>query len=382
MPLYRLDIEDTHGLYAGTTRNFINLSFNIRIGAKGDYQLIVSGLDTDLIRSFDDDFIVRVWRKDTGDWINVFNGIHKTLSLSYEQNGKRLFNSYGPDSHELLEKTQVLYPNSLPQADKVGIGSNVILEYARENIGAQALQTNGRYRDNVLPVVIVGYGGIGATWAGNWANKNLLELCQDVRDFSIQSGVQLDYEMKYFGGYVWHFRVGNLYTDRTTRGLTNTTHLNGAGNVPVVFSPKHNNVKSFTYSKSRYNESNAVVGLGSGVGTLRETAVLIDGANRTPISARESVVNFQDLTGQALIDGVRTTLRESVAKPNIGFEPILSDIQLWRDLFPGDFITVIDFGGNEYHMQLTGVSMDVSQGEGGSNTIERPNLTFTDINLT
>lgn len=389
--IYRIDIEDTTGTTVASIKNPISFTCNIVIGGKGDHQLVLSGFDP-VINLIQDDYIVRFWRKDTSailpngqpsDFVNIFNGIHKTFNKSFTQSGNKTFTSYGSNGIELLDKAFVLYSPNSSQASKSLPASTAMIEFVRENIGNLATVGNGRKTDGQNPIIIIGSSGQGATWSDNVANKNLLTVVQNIRDFTRQQGNQIDFEVIYDGNFTWIFRCGeSIYTDRSNVGLNPATGRNANGNVPIVFSPLYNNVLNFFESKSRYNEANTVLVVGSGVGSLQETTVRRNNlsVNLSPIAQRETIVNSNNSSLTQLDFVGDSALYELTAKTKINFEPKLEDVKLWNDFFPGDIVTAKAENNTEYQLQLTKVSINVSQSGSGS-TIENLNLDFEDYEL-
>ena len=379
--IYHVDIEDTAGNTLAVIKNPISFSCTIRIAQKGDYQLIVSGFDP-VVYLFDYDYIVRFWRKDTNAdpniFVNIFNGIHKTYNKSLTQSGNKTFNSYGPDSMELLDKSFILYPPSSNQANKTAVASTAIVEFVKENIGSSATIANGRRVNGTNPITVVGLSGLGPLWSDEVSNKNLLTTIQNIRDFCRQNNIQLDFEVEYLGNYQWQFLVKtDLYTDRTNVGLNPTTGRNASGNIPIVFSPLYNNVKNFFESESRYNEVNSVTAIGAGVGSLQQTATVrnITSVNKSPIGQRETVVASNDSSSAQLTNVAESALYEYLTRSKVSFEPLFNNIKLWRDIFPGDFVTAVSESNEVFHQQLVEVDINASQSQGG-NTIERLRLGF------
>lgn len=384
--VYHVDIEDTTGNTVAIIKNPISFSCTTRIGQKGDYQLVLSGFDS-VVNLIQEDYIIRFWRKDTTallsngmptDFVNVFTGIHKTPSKSLTQSGQKTFTSYGPDSNELLDKSYILYAPNSSQASKSAAASTAMIEFVRENIGDLALISNGRRTDGTNPIVILGTNGLGSVWSDNVANKNLLTVLQNIRDYTRQTGTQIDFEMQYLGNYSWGFRCGtNVYVNRTNVGLDPTTGLNSDGNRPIVFSPLLNNVKNFFESKSRYNEVNSVTVIGSGVGALQQTVTRknLTSVLTSPIAQRETVTNSNDSSLAQLNYVGDSALYELTAQTKISFEPLLNQIRVYRDFNVGDFVTAINENNEVFQQQLVELTINVSQSESGS-TIEQLNFNF------
>ncbi len=387
MPVrYRVDIEDHSGVAVASFKDFISLDAEIKIADKGDYQLALSGFDerVDLIQ---DDYLMRVWMTDPAygiPWTNVFTGIHKTLVDSFFNNGRRTWVSYGPSCEEILDKEVIAYPSGVSQSKVDPLAgtplSTVMYQFVRENVGDLATVANGRFYDAVNPVVLGVDLGQGPSWTGSRAQKPLLGVLQELRQYSIEQGNPVDFEMRYAGSYQFEFRAGKIFADRTTDGLTPTSGgLNGAGNAPVIFGPQYGNVASATRSKSRYAEINLAVALGQGVGTKRRYAVVKNPGSIavSPIAQRATMVNAtnQLLDAELVAVGV-ARLDENKAEEKYRFEARRGSQILWRDYFPGDFVTVEDFRtGERFNRQLVSVGLRV---DGDGQQVEHVQMRFED----
>lgn len=383
---YRVDIENHSGVAVASFKDFLSLDVEIKIGDKGDYQLALSGFD-ERVALIQDDYLMRVWMTDPAygiPWKNVFTGIHKTVVDNFFSNGRKTWVSYGPACEEILDKESIAYPSGVPQSKidpSAGTPvSTVMYRFVRENVGDLATVANGRFYDAVNPVVLGTDLGQGPSWTGSRAQKPLLGVLQELRQYSIEEGDQVDFQMNYIGGYQFEFRAGKIFADRTTDGLTASSNgLNAAGNAPVIFAPQYGNVSSATRSKSRYAEINLVVALGQGVGQKRKYAVVKNPGSiaASPIAQRAVMVNAtnQQLEEELIAVGV-ARLDENKAEEKYRFEARRGAQVLWRDYFPGDFVTVEDFRtGERFNRQLVGVSLKV---DGDGQQVEDIRMRFED----
>ena len=383
---YRVDIEDHSGMAVASFKDFLSLDVEIKIADKGDYQLTLSGFD-ERIGLIQDDYLMRVWMTDPAygiPWTNVFTGIHKTVVDNFFSNGRKTWVSYGPACEEILEKEYIAYPSGVSQSKVDPLDgtplSTVMYRFVRENVGDLATVANGRFYDAVNPVILGIDLGQGPSWTGSRAQKPLLGVLQELRQYSIEQGDPIDFEMVYVGGYQFEFRAGKIFADRTTDGLTASSNgLNGAGNAPVIFGPQYGNVSSATRSKSRYAEINLAVALGQGVGEKRQYAVVKNPGSiaASPIAQRSVMVNAtnQRLEGELIAVGV-ARLDENKAEEKYRFEARRGAQVLWRDYFPGEFVTVEDFrSGARYNRQLVGVSLKV---DGDGELVEEIRMRFED----
>lgn len=210
------------------------------------------------------------------------------------------------------------------------------------------------------------------------ANDKLTKALQSIRDFTHEKNNRVDYQGYYLGNYQWEIQVGKLYNDLTSTGLDVTTGLNSAGNVPVILSPLYNNVKSYTESIPRVQESNVVVGLGQRQGEDREVYIAANISSRdfSAISQRESIAQSQNQDN--LQDFVNAELERRVGKPILLVDPKFTQgFSLFKDLNVGDFFTVVSLDRLSVNKQVVEMGIVVQQTLGGR-TIDTYQLTLED----
>ena len=366
--VFRIDVENLIGVTVTSLKNFQYFSYGQRVSNKGNFRLQLHDDDPNRLL-IHEDYIIKLWYKNESqgiDWTNIFTGIVKTPTRVWYSNGNKLAIFYGADSNELVAKALILYKTSAIESAKSDTSSNVIAEYIEENIGASALIANGRYFDHVNPVTIINLSSVGPVWTGNKANDNLMKTLQDIRSFSIDQVDRVDWQVYYTENYTWEVRVGKIYEDKTTIGLSSATGLNGAGNVPVILSPLYGNVKQYTESLPRSQESNVVVVLGKRIGDDREVAVASDATSIavSPIAQRESIAQTQNQ--EDLVDFAQSQLNDRVGKPVILMSPkITPAFSLYRDLNIGDFFTAVSLDQEEFNKQLIEIKVVIQQTKGG-----------------
>jgi len=381
---YRIDIEDHTGSVVAVFQDFLNLSFSAKISNRGNYTLRISGFDSRK-SLFGDDYLIRVWMDDTSEgirWTNVFTGIHKSYVDALSENGQRTFTSYGPSLEEIIDKAEILYPAGSSGAAKSGIASTVMYEYVDENAGTNATTGNGRDDDHTNPITNAPDLAQGPTWDGSEPYSSLLTVLRKIRQYSIDQGDQVDFRVNYLGGYTFQFQAGAIGTDRTATGLSPTSNgLNGAGNVPVIFSAIYGNVMTFSKSESRMSESNAVTALGQGDKAKRARYTALDALSiaKSPIAKRELTINatnipYSDVPG--LIAVAQTKLDDKKASEKFSFTPKKGAQILFRDYFLGDFVTGEDPDGGRLNKQITEINVNVSPTENA--LIERISIKFED----
>lgn len=367
--VWRVDIEDHTGNTVATVKNFQLLSFEQRVARRGSFQFQVH--DDEPVRELiQEDYIARVWLKDEQynlPWTNIFNGIIKTPSRVWYSNGNKLAIYYGSDDMELIDKALVMYPTSSTKSEKTGVASTVMGQYVQENIGASATTANGRFYDHVNPITVITPGvPTGPIWTGNKAHDSLTKALQDIRNFSYEQGDRVDFHSYYIGNYQWEIQIGKLFVDRTVNGLSPSTGLNGAGNVPVILSPLYGNVLQYTEATPRVQESNVVLVLGQRIGEDREAFVAADTTSLaiSPIAQRESLSQTQNQ--ENLDDFAESELNAKVGRNHILLSPKRTEaFALFRDINIGDFFTSVSLDGTQFNKQFVELKVKVQQTTGG-----------------
>lgn len=369
---WRIDIEDHNGDVVTVLKNFQYFSCELRVGRRESFRIQLA--DNDPNRNLiHEDYIARVWYKNSVfniPWTNVFNGIIKTPSRVHYSNGRKLAIFYGSGPNELIDKSLVMYPTDSPQAGKNMNALTAMYEFIDENIGANALVSNGRFFDHVNPITIQTVGTCGLTWTGNASHAILVKTLQDIRDFSYENNDGIDFQTYYMGDYQWKVQIGKIYTDRRAIGVSKITGKNMFGNVPVVLGPLYNNVDNFVQTKSRIDEANAILALGRYQGNARDSITVMDSASLgvSPIAQREALVQAQNsLDINDLIKSAQAELRNRVGRTEVSIAPKFSPgFALFKDVNIGDFISVISFEGEITSKQLDELKITVQQTTGGS----------------
>jgi len=382
---YRVDLESNTGVLLAQFQDYRSLNLSLNWNDISTHQLSISGFDS-RISLFEKDSVIRVWVKDDEEgiiWTNLYNGLHKTSDQALFGNGNRSFVSYGYSFEGLLDGAYIAYKageNSL--ARKSGSSSTVMYDYVRENIGSDATVANGRLSDHVTTGLSLAPDlANGGTWDGSRSYKKLLDVIREIAFYSREVGDAIDFQLSYLGNGNTMFQAGKIAIDRTVNGLDTTTGLNGAGNVPVVFSPLFGNVSEYRESFSRYNEQNTIFILGQGDGDERAVVVVEDGLSKTVSrwAIREGTFNATDDSLQDELDAVGlAVLRDRVADENINFTP-RRGAQIWlRDYFLGDFVTGESFfTGQRFNKQIIGAKISIAPTDSGD--VENISIDFADV---
>jgi len=367
---WRIDIENHSGNIVASLKNFQYFSCEIRVARRESFriQLAYEDPQAQLILP---DYIARVWYKNTTyniPWTNIFNGIIKTPSGVFYSNGRKLKIFYGSGNNEIIDKALVMYPAGTPQAAKSGEPVAIIEEYLRENIGVDALIANGRYFDHVNPITLNPIGVTSLLYETDEAHSNLIKVLQDIRDYSYLNNDRIDFQAVYNENYTWRIDFGKIYQDKTINGLDINTGKNGVGNVPIILSPKYNNLDGYVETFSRIAEENAILALGRYLGSSRETITVSDAASiaYSPIAQREGLLQAQNTNDLSSV--ADATLRDRVGRVSLSMEPKLNEaFALFRDINVGDFFTVLSLDESVVsNKQFDELKIVVQQTTGGS----------------
>lgn len=332
---------------------FGRFSFTEGINQKSNYSLHIPGFELSTIRGeLTPDLLFEFQRKvvdESGkvlkDWYTAFWGLHRTPTYQLNNQGSWYVKSFGYGATELLLRREVAYYSGSNNTDKNGAGETVIKAYADENIGPNALTSNGRLLiDGAMPSFSIATdNGGGDNWDGAAAFDNLLDACQKVA-----RSTNVDFKVNVTGPGTWEFdaKARPWGVDRSTDGLDRSTGLNGAGNTPVVFSTENNTLAEVSYSKSRTEEENTIFILGKGRGSDRDIALVENTTwqSDSPINQREGSKNA---TGEGQYNAyVSSSEGESLLKKRgpqetLSFRMVQSPGRRWGiDYDTGDLVQI------------------------------------------
>lgn len=292
--------------------------------------------------------------------VREYYGFHRTPQNVILENGEHLVWSFGRSPHDLLARRGIGYRASVQGAGastytlKSGPADDIMKEFVYENAGAGATSPP-RLANGVTPGLLVAAdAGVGPTWTGARALKNLLEVLRDIAD---ESGV--DFTVETLGPESFRFETGypQLGTDRTAT---------------VKFSPDLGNMETPSYTLSRTEESNAIFILGPGQGSARH--ILVDetlAVSESPWNRCESFVEASgEQTAAGIIKAGDEALEERKAQESFAFRILQTDTLLYgRHYFLGDLVTV-EFNGTVREKKVTGVTLRYAEGSGESVEVE------------
>jgi len=338
---YQVRLKNQGGSVVAIFDDWSFLSFSHEVNGPGTHRFVIRG-DDDRIDLFELDGQLEIWRSDLAndiDWYLEKESFHRTQLRQTFENGRKHFTSFGRGYLDLLNRRHILYNAGNAYSSKSGAGETVIKAYVDENAGPSANDVN-RLRNGVFAgLSIQADAANGTNWDGARAYANLLYSCAEIARETL-----VDFDVIGVGAALYEFRVynGQRGSDRSTDGLDPATGLNGAGNVPVLFSLGYGNMGEPSYSSARVGEGNVVAVLGGGLEDDREVVI------REDVSAvADSPWNDIEMTRQG---GDQSTselnsigdemLKKFQAEEAFSFAPLQVPSTLYgKDYFLGDLIT-------------------------------------------
>lgn len=374
--IYQLILYDVDGTMLAIIDDYRSLQFGHTLNEAGFFTLQLSYYDAKR-PLFVKNAILEVRRKIPGylDWYREFIGHCEDFSSAFYSNGNTQFTVVGSGFNGLLGRVIIGYEEGSAEAKKDGAAESVMKEYVTENRGLLATGANGREADSrMLTFSVEGDTGLGNTWSGERAGKNLLETLQDIANFSSIDYNVVVHPTNGIGYYLFETYENQLGLDRTTDGLDSSTGLNAAGNVPHVFSMEMGNVEEARVSEKHKGEINRCFIFGqdptTGLGVIRyrENTTAIDGeAINIREAMRGGASQADDVEMDALADEY---LEENQAIESFEFKPFDTPSSLYGLHYNfGDRVTV-KIGDMERNKRLVRVAITVSGGEGGESNKE------------
>lgn len=313
------------------------------------------------------DYWLEFWRQDPvwkPEWYRDFVILHRWDSFTQQSEGQIIYEMRGRGLNDLLQAETVRWYKGSAQAAKIGSAETVAKAYVNENIGPGATVVAGRDRaGNFQGLTVEVTGGTGATWDGDRANKNLLDVLFELAEFApgdfnlVPSSFHPDPIAMQF-----QWRANQWGTDKTR------------GNDPaVVFSPENENVENIRWSYSRLDEVNVCDVAGPGKGISRIYRSRTSSAELDSPWARRSVVRdarSSQISSTGELDDIGDrVLNEQRSKRTFTFDVIQTEATRYRrDWDIGDLITV-EPPGRSFNKKIVGVTIGVTSGGDGKETI-------------
>lgn len=373
--IYQIRVKDTSGVELALIDNFTSLSFTHRRNDPGTFQFQMTARDP-RAELFSTDCQVEIWRRDIENnlgWYIEKEGFHRTHVYQVFENGREVYSSYGQGYLDLLNRRHVLYYSGSNYVYKSGSGETCMKGFVNENAGPGANNAN-RLRNGVFTgLAIEGDGARGTDWYGSRAYKNLLEVCQEI---ALDTGLAFDIIGNGPASFVFQVYPTQRGADRTADGVDYITAVNGAGNVPVIFSLDRGNMGQPSYSVARTAEATVAVVLGGGLEDERESVIALSPQRgASPWNDIELVRQGGQQETDELTSIANETLEKHQFEEHFRFEPLASESTLYgRDYWFGDLVTV-KYRDVIRNKEIVGIDINVSNNAGG----EKIALTLGDV---
>lgn len=373
---YELRLYNTNGQLQYIFDTWRSLDYNLKINEVNDLTLTLNFTQDIFDLMSHVDYLCEVRRNIGFGWYTEDWFFMRTPQVQLTTTGTQILTCYMRGLLDLIDRRWLAYNARNPIApagiasdpvNKFGPADDVMKEYVNENAGTLATVANGRLRDGVLPRFVVAPPvGRGPYWHGARSYKALLAMVQEIGQSVEPSTID---QHNYVDFTVTYSLSENLFTFDT-----HYPQLGFDRTQTVIFNPDFGNVTDISYTKSRSEETNAVIVNGQGAQGVRRHAIL-ENIHKfdSPWNDRETVVDSrnQDLDLE-LQTVAQTSLAQLGAKEAFVFTPQLNaQTQYGRDFALGDRIA-FRFLNFETTKKLVQVHVNMSEGK------ELLQLTFAD----
>lgn len=379
---YYVEVYDTVGQRLALFDDWNSLNITHKLNGYSTHVLSFSepiGAEDPRYQYFTKDAIVRVMRNDGNDkvvpfmgstigWYPEYVGFHRTTQRQIFETGLRLFTSYGRGFEDLLRRANIAWYSGSDESDKDAPAETAMKQYVDENMGAAALEVNGRVRDHIIPSFSVAPdNGLGPNWSGSRAWRNLLDILSEISD---AASIDFSVELTSLTPPAFEFRT---YYPR--RGDDRTLG-NAAGNASVVLSTNNGTMNNPSYTLSADDEVTQLIVLGQGQEAYRTIVVSgnVVASGASPWNDSEDTYNasFEEDDDALQHDGDAELLRKG-EREQFEFAVVQQIPMLYaRNYFLGDLVTV-GFDQIQRNKRLVGVDIIVAEGK------ETIKPTFSDI---
>lgn len=290
---YTIRIVDTeNGNVIAVLDQFKFLQISRQVNKPGYYQLVFDGQRTpDIVDLTGLDYRLEFWRSGRliGSPIREYVAMNRTYVRAQFRSGIIQHSMFGRGLEDLLQRriiasyADVIADLSGPIVCGGVYNAEVDLVMwacASLHAGSNATVANSRLAEGVTPGLIMTVPGVSAGGAGIWegdtAYRNLLEVLQELSDWSWENGTTgFDFSVQPNGysGAEFFVHTGGLGVDRS---------LGNGVNREVLFTAEQGNLKDIWFSRARSEEINRIYALGDGDAAARDIEVVQD-LNTTPV---------------------------------------------------------------------------------------------------
>lgn len=360
---YNVQLRNSAGekiaLFAGSEKGGGLLGFRYVKTLRRSGQSVLEFNATDSrVELFELDSQIEFMRNDpldaTKNWYLDFGAFHRSVKYNTDKEGKFRFTSRGRGFNDLLQAEIIGYPAGTEYTEKDAACETVAKEFVDENIGPSATAPPRSISGVFTGVSVEADSATGATWSGARANKNLLEILEELAE-----AAPGDFNLIGLGDSTFEFRW------RDVRWGLDKTEGNADGNPAVVFSPRLGNVERMYFDDDRANEINRVTVLGSGEGEERLVITVDDaGATETPWSRRAVARDARD-TGDEdeLTERANAIIERQRARKSVVVTTIQTKATRYsRDWDYGDLVTV-EYSpfGDKMNLKIESVEIELME---------------------
>lgn len=373
---YQVVLKDQDGTRVALFDSFASLNITKEVNGIGSFSL--SFYDNNDIRFglFELDGQIEVYRSlpYAGlDWYLEFEGLIRDFKRTTDEGGHQYIEFIGYGYNHLLTRRNIAYKSGTTFAEKNADCETVMKAYVSENCGPLAGDAT-RIRSGIMPGFAVqavsGDAGDTPTWTGDRAFEDLLDVLQEISDFSHHSEPTdrgLDFAVVGTGAAAFEFRtyIDQLGTDRTV----------GSAN-PVVFSLELGNLRDFEHDRDYTGEITIAIVLGKGERSTRKV-IYRENTNESALSPWNDIETSHSSSlnefEYQLEDAGDAVLRESIYRESFSGTPMQTPSSLYGlHYFLGDKVTV-ENEGIERDKKIVSVTINV---EGDRENLE---FVFSDL---
>lgn len=348
---YEVILKDNTGTIVVRFDDFQNLRYTKRVNDIHSWAIQLNQ-NHPAVSLFELDGQIEVYRSDVQNGIAKyldFEGIFRTPVNQLFENGNEIFTAYGSGYNEFLLRRQIWYfSGHVDMLINNDPAETAMKTFVNLNLGPSADAGPNQARNGVAETgtaVMTGLsieadGADGDLWSGSRAWRSLFLVLQEIAE-----DTETFFDIVGVGDALYEFRFyeNQRGEDRSVTGLDSVTGLNGAGNIPVIFSVPLGNIQSMAHSVNRSDEVTVMVVLGQGLGEGRDTSFVQDAVAKadSPINRREGTFNSSEQSGPDFYSPIANReLNRRAKKTNFSFSPLAqSSVLLGRDYNWGDLIT-------------------------------------------
>lgn len=365
---YKVRLKDQDGIAVAEFDTWASLSFTHMVNQRGAIRFEING-DDSRNSLFVTDGQIEVWRRNQIidlDWYLEWEGFFRTKNTLLTLNGTRRFVAYGFSYLDLARRAEIAWPPGSDEVVKEEAAETAMKQLVSENIGAAALEADGRLADNVMPgLSIEGDEGEGETWAASVDDENLGDILEDIALFT-STDSPVDFDIVGIGDALFEFR-----TYAGQRGL-DRTKTNTDGNVPVTFGVSLGNMIVPVLSENRSTIANVIYAIGAGTDDTRLAALAQDNAElaQSPWNRIEKSVSGGSSSSGCNVNAqllalAGAELEENKFDARLNFEVIqLRSSYYGKHYSWGDRITA-GFLGQDFDKKIVDVRITVSENANG-----------------